>query len=337
MASIRKRGSRWQARVTRQEHPDIAKTFGTRTEAERWARSIERCMDAGSYTPADKDLQQLFGAVLKRYREEVSPTKRSGSMEAILVEAMERRAIAALPLAALSPASFAQFRDARVKEVTGSTVLRDLQILSAILNHARREWGLNLPNHVSDIRRPAANQGRARVLTEEEEARLLEVLTSGGRGEDGKYLPGTRNPWICAVVVLAIETAMRRGEILALTRADIDLKKRLAYVRMSKNGERRTVPLSLRAVKLLKEMPAMLKGALFPVSPMALRKAFERACATAGITDLHFHDLRHTATTRLAKRLPNVIELAAVTGHKDLKMLQRYYHPDPEMLAAKIA
>ena len=337
MASIRKRGNRWQARVTRQDHPDLAKTFSTKADAEKWARGIERAMETGTYTADDKSLAATFATVLARYRREVTPLKPSASQEMVSLAALERTELAALPLASLTVTALAAYRDARLKVVCGSTVQRDLTTISTVLNHARKEWSLAVVNNVPNIRRPASNQGRDRILTEDEEARLLAALVSTGRGEDGTYGPGTRNPWVLPVVILAIETAMRRGELLALTRGHIDLNKRLAYVQMSKNGERRIVPLSTRAVETLKKMPAVLKGPIFPLSGMALRKAFERACKAAGILDFHFHDLRHTATTRLAKRLPNVIELAAVTGHKDLKMLQRYYHPDPEMLAAKIA
>ncbi|MDP1573030.1 MAG: site-specific integrase [Pseudomonadota bacterium] len=257
-------------------------------------------------------------------------------MEAILIRAMERYPLAAVGLAALSAATFAQFRDAREKEVTGSTVLRDLQILSAVMNHARREWGISIANFVSDLRRPTANQGRKRTIDEAEEARLLHALECGGRGADGCYLPGTRNPWLHALVVIAIETGMRRGEMLALRREHVDLRKRVAQVVMSKNGEARTVPLSQRAARTLESVPAHISGRIFPLTGNAVRKSFERARALAGLDDVHFHDLRHTATTRLARRLPNVIELAAVTGHKDLKMLQRYYHPDAEDLARKL-
>jgi integrase len=158
----------------------------------------------------------------------------------------------------------------------------------------------------------------------------------GGRNAQGRFIKGTRNPWVKPLVQLALETAMRRGELLALEWQYVDLKKRLAYLPMTKNGEARTVPLSQKAATILSGLPKAISGRIFPISPMALRKAFERACESAGINDLHFHDLRHTATTRLAERLPNLVELASVTGHKDVRMLARYYHPKAEDLAKKL-
>ncbi len=105
---------------------------------------------------------------------------------------------------------------------------------------------------------------------------------------------------------------------------------------MTKNGEPRTVPLSSRAVAVLEALPRSVDGRVFPTTAAALKKAWERAVARAGIEDLHFHDLRHEATSRLAERVPNVIELAAITEHKDLRMLKRYYHLRAEGLARKL-
>ena len=145
------------------------------------------------------------------------------------------------------------------------------------------------------------------------------------------------------VVLFALETAMRRGELLSLTWKDVDLKKRVAYLEITKNGTARAVPLSSRAVAVLESLKeekdgvqALSVGKVFKTTDAALKKAFERACERAGINDFHFHDLRHEATSRLAEKLPNLIELAAVTGHKDLRMLKRYYHPRAEDLARKL-
>jgi integrase len=145
-----------------------------------------------------------------------------------------------------------------------------------------------------------------------------------------------RNPWVKPAVQLALETAMRRGELLSLQWQDIDVAKRVAHLHVTKNGCTRDVPLSLKACEVLAGLPRSIDGSVFPVTTEAFKQAFSRACLNAKIADLHFHDLRHEATSRLAQRLPNVIELAAVTGHYDLKMLQRYYHVSASDLARKI-
>ncbi len=129
---------------------------------------------------------------------------------------------------------------------------------------------------------------------------------------------------------------MRRGELLALRWENVDTKKRTAYLPMTKNGDARTVPLSSRAVSVLETLPRSIEGHVFPISENALKLAFVRAVKVAGIKDLHFHDLRHKATSRLAEKLSNVLELSAVTGHKDLRMLKRYYHPRAADLARKL-
>lgn len=138
------------------------------------------------------------------------------------------------------------------------------------------------------------------------------------------------------MVRLALATAMRRGELLRLRWENIDLQRRTAFLPQTKNGDPRTVPLSTEALTVLQALPRSLTGHVFPISAEALKHAWVRACASAGVIDLHFHDLRHEAISRMADKLPNLIELASVTGHRDLKMLARYYHPRTEELARKL-
>lgn len=129
---------------------------------------------------------------------------------------------------------------------------------------------------------------------------------------------------------------MRRGELLSLRWEHVDLARHIAHLPTTKNGESRTVPLSSRAVAVLDALPRSVDGRVFPITHDALKMAWNRTTARAGIENLHFHDPRHEATTRLAERVANVIEPAAITDHKDLRMLQRYYHPRPEDLARKL-
>jgi integrase len=129
---------------------------------------------------------------------------------------------------------------------------------------------------------------------------------------------------------------MRRGELLALEWRHVDLHAQTAFLPMTKNGTARMVPLSSSAVEILKALPRSETGMVFPLSHMMVHKCFTLACKRAGVHDLHFHDLRHAATTKLAEKLPNVIELASVTGHRTIQMLKRYYHPSAEALARKL-
>lgn len=326
MASIRNRGNKWQARVTRKGFPDEVKSFTTRQDAERWARSVETEMDKGYFVNRSTAESTTFKDVIERYIADVCPTTRSGTDDAIRLRAMCRTKLAKLSMASLTPKAIADYRDERLKKVKSGTVIRELAYLSSIINHARREWGINITNPVASVRKPSPPQGRNRILSADEESRLLVTLDPTGR----------RNPWLQPSAVLSIETAMRRGELLQLRWSNIDLQNQTAFLPMTKNGTARTVPLSRRAVELLKALPRSIDGRVFPIEPAAHHAAFKRACKRAGLVDLHWHDLRHTAITRLAEKLPNLIELAAVSGHRSLTMLKRYYHPSASDLARKI-
>jgi len=306
--------------------PPEVKTFGTKQDAERWARSIESEMDRGSYVNRSEAESTTLGDVLERYIADVCPSMRGGTEDTIRLRAMCRTRLAKLSMAALTPMAVAAYRDERLKQVQPGTVIRELAYLSAIINHARREWGINTTNPVVSVRKPPTPQGRDRVLSADEESRLLTALAPTGR----------RNPWLRPMAILSLETAMRRGELLQLRWQNIDLESQTAFLPMTKNGTARTVPLSRKAVTLLKELPRCIDGSVFPINAPAHHKAFKRACKRAGLVDLHWHDLRHTAITRLATKLPNLIELAAVSGHRSLTMLKRYYHPSAADLAKKI-
>lgn len=205
-------------------------------------------------------------------------------------------------------------------------MLRELGMLSSVFNHSIRDWQFPIINPISQIRKPVAPRGRDRILSSEEEKSLIDAFDTIGR----------RNIYMRPLVIIAIETAMRRGELLALRWCNLDLQQRTAYLPITKNGEDRDVPLSTRAVTTLESLPRSIDGRVFPLNAAAMEAAFHKGRVRAELLDVHFHDLRHTATTRLAEKLTNILELSAVTGHKDLRMLKRYYHPKASDLALKI-
>jgi integrase len=258
--------------------------------------------------------------------QEVSPTKRSRLREQQAIQFMLRQKMAAYSMEKLTPAVIASYRDERLKTVSAGTIIRELSILSSVISHARKEWGLPTGNPCALVRKPPSPQGRTRLLTADEEIRLIAELQPIKR----------RSPWMAPLVILALETAMRRGELLALRRENVNLEAQIAYLPLTKNGTARVVPLSKKAVAILHALPDSGTGFVFPISYMVVQNCFVDACKRARIVDLHFHDLRHTATTRLAEKLPNVIELASVTGHQTIQMLKRYYHPKAELLARKL-
>jgi integrase len=176
------------------------------------------------------------------------------------------------------------------------------------------------------VRKPPSPPARGRVLTDSEVSALLKVFEPIGR----------RSHWVKPIVQLALATAMRRGELLSLRWENINLKARTAYLPTTKNGDSRKVPLSSAALDILEKLPRHLSGSVFPMNAPALNGAFKRGLSRSGLEDIRFHDLRRTAITKLAEKLPNVIELAAVSGHKSLMVLKQYYRPSASDLALKL-
>ncbi len=326
MASFRQRGGKWQARVLRNGYPDQTKTFETKADAEKWARALESEIDKGQFANVSEAQRTTLGNVIARYLVEVTPSMKGVTEDTIRLKAIMRKPIARWSMANLSAARIAVYRDERLKEVSGGTVIRELAYISAIINHARREWGINVPNPVQMVRKPQSPQSRSRVLTDDEVSKLLMALEPTGR----------RSHWTKPAVQLALATAMRRGELLSMRWEHVDLQNRTAFLSDTKNGESRTVPLSTAAVQVLAELPRHISGAVIPVNFFTLDAAFKRARKRAGLDDVRFHDLRRTAITRMAEKLPNVIELAAVSGHKSLMVLKRYYRPTAAELAQKL-
>jgi integrase len=228
----------------------------------------------------------------------------------------------------------AQYRDARLKEVSPNTVRLELAFLSVVFEQCRKEWGLAVSNPVRQIRMPKPGKPRQRRLEVGEEEALLQACRESG----AHYLQ--------TFVILAIETGMRFGELASVTWADVNLEKRTIFLPDTKNGSPRTVPLSIRALNAIQTQPRSIDGRLFSAKPGSIRSAFLIALYRAQATqpeskiflrELRFHDLRHEAVTRLFERGLNPIEVGMVSGHKTLSMLQRYTHLRSGDLVTKLA
>lgn len=327
MATFRFRSNRWQARVQKKGFEPVTKSFINKADAIKWARQIESEMDKGSFTNTLAAERTTFKELILRYLSEVTPTTKSIREDGFRLRALARKPVAQLNMLALTPTRIAEYRDIRLKEVSAGTVIRELAYFSSVINHARKEWGIHIDNPIPLVRKPETPPSRTRTLSDEEKQRLFEIMK-----------PRTKkcNHWMIPIVSFALETAMRQGEILSLRWSDIDLNKRTAHLETTKNGDRRTVPLSTRAVQILQELPRSINGKVFRMNKAALCANFAKACKRAKIEDLHFHDLRHTAITHMAGKFSNILELSAVTGHRQLSMLKRYYHPKAEDLALKL-
>ena len=324
MASIRFRTQKWQCRIQRQGFPILSKAFDTKEDAQRWARGVERAMDLGEYTSADTTVTTLAD-LLNRYEKEVTPSKRGAPQEKYRLAVINADKIATLNVKSITAVEIAGFRDRRLAKVKQITVLHDLCTLSAVFEHARLEWSYPITNPVKGIRKPAMGKGRDRRLNGNEEERLLAELQH------------CRSSWIKPLFQFSIETACRRSEALKLKWADVDLAKRIAVLRGTKNGDTRVIPLSGKALRLLSALPRDLKGNVFPVPMPTVRSAFECACKRANIEDLRWHDLRHEAVSRLHELGLSTVEVASISGHKTLACLARYSHMKVERLAGKLA
>jgi integrase len=323
MASIRARSNKWQARIIRKGHPTIAKTFLTRQDAEKWARSLEIEIDRGTYINKSYAEKTQFKEILQKYLNDVVPQMRSAETQAIRFRKLMKHPIAEVNMAQLSPKHMADYRDERLKVIKPNTVIRELAILSSVINHARREWGLNVINPVTMIKKPSSTQGRDRILNDEELGRLFIQLEK-------------ISPWYKPLAEFALETAMRRGELMSLLWANINFEKCVAFLPLTKNGDSRYVPLSSKAIRTLKLLPRDIEGRVFPLNKSSVSVLFLRAARRAKVEDIHFHDLRHMALTNLSIKFTNILELASISGHRELKMLQRYVHIKAEDLVQKL-
>ena len=324
MATLRQRKERWQARVQRKGYENIAKSFILKTDAIQWARSIEIQIDRGTYLNNYLARKTPFADIILRYVKEVAPRLRSFREETYRLTKLAKHPIAQYKMAELTSAKIAKYRDERLLSVSDGTVRRELSIISSIIEYARTEWNQNLAsNPVTAIKKPKASRSRNRILTDDEKERLLDALE--------QY-----NPLMKLAVEFALETAMRRGEIVSLMWRNINFEKRTAYLPMTKNGEYRYVPLSTKAVSILQSLPQSEHERVFQLEAQTLSTGFKRCTKRADVIDMHFHDLRHCAITNLSSKFSNVLELAAISGHKSLNMLKRYTHIKAEDLVKKL-
>jgi len=336
MASIRKRGTKWQVQVRRQGLPALNRTFIAKDDAVRWAREQDRAIDRGetcTKSPSDTPLTFL-SEILDRYVREVSPRKR-GSMDCYHLRAA-MKSMGELEIVSLRPAHLSAFRDERLKSVAPATVAREMAVLSHALKIAADEWGLAIPvDKFRAVRKPSPPSGRTRRLEAGERERLEQALLA------------CRNPLFSSVFAFALATGMRRGEILALRWDNIDWSNRVAFLPLTKNGESRRVPLSSAAINTLTQLQnahqwtpeSLTEGSyslVFPISANAVRLAWERAKKRAGIDNLHFHDLRHEAISSFFEMGLSVPEVALISGHKDARMLFRYTQLRAENVAKKL-
>lgn len=305
-----------------------SRVFENKTKAKNWAVEMEsQLAKTGDGVSQTHTLIDLF----RRYSDEISTGKKGARWETIRLKKFEEYPLAKMKLRDLRREDFEVWVDFRKKTVKASTVNRELNLLSNCLTQARR-WRLMESNPMTDLKRPRNPPHRDRRISL---AEVNTILAAFGYVEDMPI--ETRLQRAAVAFLLALETAMRAGEICSIRPSDYDEVSRVVTLVDTKNGHGRKVPLSTRAVELINKLRPFEEGKpIFKMRSGDLSTAFYSVVQLTDIQDLTFHDTRHEATTRLAKKF-HVLDLARITGHRDIKQLQTYYNPTAEELAQQLA
>lgn len=327
----------FQLRVRRKGVPAQYITFDNLESAEQSRLQIDAQLSVSIVRDYAVATKTMLRDLLDRYLTEIVPSHKGADVERTRIRRLLRdEAFVDKKLAALSTEDLQDFITDRLTEVAPSTVDRELDLISQTLNYADDVWKIApAESPFKGLRRPTYFNERVRRLTPSEEQRLL----AAARDDE--------NPYIEPAIVLALETAMRRGELLGITARNVNFEGRYVFLPDTKNGRSRKDPLSTRALEVLRSLIALQRDCsdasqtdepLLPLSPNALKKAFfERVIPKSGVVDFHFHDLRHEAISRLAESGRfGLLELQSISGHRDLRMLQRYAHLCAGNLAKKM-
>lgn len=347
MATISKLPSgSWRVQVRRKGHY-ISESFLRRGDAELWARTIEGKIDRGEPIHTRVATAKTFGDLIDLHRADLAEVGRTlGRSKAASLDFLALR-LGALKPAELGREKLVEFGRQRAQEGAGPvTVGIDLGYIKTILSHAAAVHGIIAPTEGVDLARIALTRlglvgkgnERDRRPSEEEINAILKALESNPR----QFIPVAR------VVRFAIATAMRQDEISRARWEDYNPRTKMLLIRDRKDPRRKTgndqrIPLlsvsGYDPCALIEEQRALVgsRGRIFPYNGRSIGTAFRRVCRTLGIEDLHFHDLRHEATSRLFEAGFTIEQVALVTGHKDWKMLRRYTHIRPEGLHALAA
>lgn len=323
MASIQRSGNKWRVQVF-VAGVRSSTTLPTKQEAAKWALEREAEM-RGSKLP-DRTLLEA----MRRYVKEEAPKRAGEHWERLRITAWEKSMpMIGRRLAAIDSSDITNWRDSRLAQVKPGTVAREMNLLRSVFETARREWKWIRQNPMSDVRWPQQPKGRARRILPEEEAALVEAFGLGGplKAETASQRTGL-------AFLLALETAMRSGEILALTWPNVHLADQYVHLPKTKNGDARDVPLSKRACEILRALPLGF-GPVFQLDGATRDTLWRRVRDKTPHRDVHFHDSRAEAIWRLSKKL-DVLQLARVIGHRDLASLMIYYNESAASLAKQL-
>lgn len=322
MSTIRKLKSKKFLAEIRKLGQYKSKTFTTKVQAMSWAAETEQSLSTDTLVRG-----KTLGGIFERYRDEISPHKKSYRTERNRLNKFMRHPLAIIPLADIKQSHFYEWIQEALTSLKSSSVNRDLNLLSSVFEQAIR-WNWTDINPVRGIKRPKNPQPRDRRISEAEIKRILNSLFF-----DGETVSEQRHE-IAIAFLFALETAMRQGEIWAMEWVDVYLDKRFVRLPDTKNETKRDVPLSMEAIRLLNLLNRD-KGKVFPSNQQSSATIFRRCLKLADIKALTFHDTRHEALTRLARKL-DVLDLARMVGHRDPRSLMIYYNATAEEIAHRL-
>lgn len=317
----------WQVRARDKGFPKFCATFDSYEEAEKTLKQLEAKRALKIFRDFAAALKHTTAQLMARYMDEVCPSHKGCDVEVMRLRRLIRdEEFVDKPLASLCTEDLQDYITDRLSEVAPSTVDREIDLIRQVLRYAADVWKIEPSEDPFDgLHRPKYYNERDRRLKPNEEAKLLKAAR-----EDG-------NPYMAPLIEIALATAMRRSEMLALTWSNVDIERRAALLPETKNGRARTVPLSAKAIEVLESLPRTDEK-VFPTSANAVKIAyFRRILPTSGVKDFRFHDLRHEAVSRLAESGQfTMIDLQAISGHRDVRMLLRYSHLCTQKLAEKM-
>ena len=317
----------WQVKIRLASHPAESQVFDTKARGMAWgyAREAELKAQGKSLTKA------TFQEAANKYILDVCPTHKAGSNEAKRLKALCNTAglLPVLkPIAEVTAVDLSRFRDTRLAQVAVATVRKEMTIIRSMLESARRDWGMIAVNPIGDVKRPPAPPDRNRLFTADE---TKKILTSLGYVKEVTTLQHQ----VAVALLLAFETGMRSGEMLGLTWDVINEKGKYLTLPETKNGDQRDVSLSAKAIELLNQLKGLHDTYVFTVTDATRDALFRKARDKHKIQNLTFHDSRANAITMLAKKL-QILDLARMIGHKDIKNLMIYYRESATEIANKL-
>lgn len=274
-------------------------------------------------------VRATFQDAIDKYITDVAPTHKGGTNEIKRLKALSST-VGLLPVSKQLPdvtsQDLSKFRDKRLEQVSIATVRKEMTIIRSVLESARRDWGMVAVNPIADVKKPPSPPNRNRLFVGDELERILVAL-------DYKGAVTTLQHQVAVALLLAFETGMRAGEILGLEWCRVF--PRYVTLPETKNGDQRDVPLSTKAVELLTLMRGKDKQFVFTITAASLDALFRKARDKCDIKNLHFHDSRANAITALSKKL-DVLDLARMIGHRDIKNLMIYYRKTASDIANRL-